>query len=130
MSGAEQKSIDLCTKFALMDIAKIKAKIYPDILILDEILDSSIDDFGIEKLMEIVKYKQETDNIKIFIISHKKEINEINFGNVYKVFKKNGFSYLDQQESFMIDDNNINYTNPCLNWEKKRTDEFFEKKNA
>ena len=94
MSGGETKSIDLATKFALMDIAKIKAKIYPDILILDEILDSSIDDFGIEKLMEIVRYKQEKDDAKIFIVSHRKELAEYSGENIYRVCKKNNFSYI------------------------------------
>lgn len=96
MSGGESKTIDLVTKFALMDIAKMRAKIHPDILILDEILDSSIDDFGIEKLLEIIRYKQEQDNIKIFIISHRKEINDMISGKMYKIKKKDNFSYIKE----------------------------------
>lgn len=96
MSGGESKTIDLVTKFALMDIAKMRAKIYPDILILDEILDSSVDSFGIEKLLEIIKYKQEQDNTKIYIISHKQEINDMVSGKIYKIMKKDNFSYIKE----------------------------------
>jgi len=96
MSGGESKAIDLITKFALMDLAKLKAKVYPDILILDEILDSSLDEFGVEKLMEIIKVKQETDDIKIFIISHRKELNELTYGKTYRINKKNKFSFIQE----------------------------------
>lgn len=100
MSGGESKTIDLVTKFALMDIAKMRAKIYPDILILDEILDSSIDQWGIEKMMQIIRYKQENDNIKIFIISHRQEVNDltesVGNSNIYKIMKKDNFSYIKE----------------------------------
>jgi len=77
-----------------MDISKLKAKTYPDIIILDEILDTSIDDYGIERLMEIIKYKQEKDNLKVYIISHRKEINEIDYGKILRVKIKDNFSYI------------------------------------
>jgi len=96
MSGGEGKTIDLVTKFALMDIAKSRAKIFPDLLILDEILDSSIDEFGIEKIMDIINYKQEKDGTKVFIISHRKEINDMANGKIYKIFKKDNFSYVEE----------------------------------
>lgn len=97
MSGGESKTIDLVTKFALMDIAKSRAKIFPDLLILDEILDSSIDEFGIEKIMGLINYKQEKDGTKIFIISHRKEINDMANGKIYKVVKKDNFSYIKDE---------------------------------
>lgn len=97
MSGGEAKSIDLITKFALMNIAKIKAKYYPDLLVLDEILDSSIDAEHLEQLMEIVKHEQEKDNLKVYVISHRPEINDMSgSGKVYKVSKKNNFSYYEE----------------------------------
>ena len=98
MSGGEDKSIDIVTKLALMDISQMKSKIYPDILILDEMLDTSIDTWGIEKIMQVLQHKQKKDGLKVFIISHRKEINEltsdIENSNIYKIGKKNNFSYI------------------------------------
>lgn len=93
LSGGERRGIDLALQFAFLDIVKRKAKELPDILILDEILDSSIDSVGISKLMEIIKTKQRDDNLKIFIISHREDIsNESNIDSMYIVKKSNGFS--------------------------------------
>ncbi len=96
MSGGESKSIDLITKFALMNIAKTKAKYYPDLLLLDEILDSSIDVKHLEQLMGIIKYEQKKDNLKVFIISHREEINNISIGKIYNIKNKNGFSQIEE----------------------------------
>jgi DNA repair exonuclease SbcCD ATPase subunit len=76
LSGGEGRGIDLAIQFGLLDIARIQAGIWPDLLIMDEILDSSVDNKGISKLMEIIKTKQSQENNKIFIISHREEIGE------------------------------------------------------
>ncbi len=76
MSGGEGRGIDLAIQFGLLDIARIQAGIWPDLLIMDEILDSSVDNKGISKLMDIIKTKQSQENNKIFIISHREEIGE------------------------------------------------------
>jgi len=76
LSGGEGRGIDLAIQFGLLDIARIQAGIWPDLLIMDEILDSSVDNKGISKLMDIIKTKQAQENNKIFIISHREEIGE------------------------------------------------------
>jgi DNA repair exonuclease SbcCD ATPase subunit len=93
LSGGESRGIDLAIQFGLLDIAKIQAGRWPDTLILDEILDSSVDSKGIGKLMEIVRAKQIEDNSKIFIISHREELSdEFEADNIYYVEKNNGYS--------------------------------------
>lgn len=92
MSGGEGKSIDMALKFAMMDVARLQAGSYPDILILDELLDSSIDSYGLEKLVDIVKFKQKEDSLKVFVVSHREEMGEFGYDNLYKVIKENGFS--------------------------------------
>ena len=84
MSSGEFKSIDLIVKLALMDIAKIKANSYPDILIFDEILDSSVDGYRIEQILEIIRMVQARNNLKVYIISHRQEINNILLTKVQK----------------------------------------------
>jgi len=92
MSGGEGKSIDLALKFAMMDVARRQAGSYLDILVLDELLDSSIDSFGLEKTMDIVRLKQREDNLKVFIVSHREEVSAFEADNIYQVTKENGMS--------------------------------------
>jgi DNA repair exonuclease SbcCD ATPase subunit len=93
LSGGEARGIDLAIQFALLDIARIQAGIWPDILIMDEVLDSSVDSKGILKLMDIIKMKQTEEQNKIFLISHRDEIEEsIEADNTYFVLKDRGFS--------------------------------------
>lgn len=95
MSGGEGKSIDLSLKFAMMDVAKRQAGSYLDILVLDELLDSSIDSHGIEKTFDIIKMKQREDNLKVFIVSHREEVVDFGVDNIYKVTKENSFSTIE-----------------------------------
>ena len=88
LSGGEGRGIDLALQFSLLDIARIQAGVWPDILIMDEILDSSVDSRGIDKIMQIIRTKQSDENNKIFIISHRDEIGaEFNADNIYFVTK-------------------------------------------
>jgi len=85
-----------------MDIAGLQATTPIDILILDEILDSSIDGYGIKELMDIIKIKQEENGLKVHIISHREEIAKAStdgegkdyFNHYVKVIKEDGFSRL------------------------------------
>jgi DNA repair exonuclease SbcCD ATPase subunit len=92
MSGGEGKSIDLALKFAMMDVARSQAGSYLDILVLDELLDSSIDSFGLERTIDIVRLKQREDLLKVFVVSHRDEIGAFDFDHTYNVVKENGFS--------------------------------------
>jgi len=94
LSGGEARSIDLSLQIALLDFARIKAGIFPDILITDELLDSSIDAYGLDKVVGIVKGKQIEDDLKIFLISHRKEVSEIDVDRTYLVEKTGGFSHI------------------------------------
>lgn len=94
LSGGEAKTVDLACQQAIIDIVKMLSTTWPDIMIFDELLDSSLDGFSLDKILGIVKLKQEEDNSKAFIISHRKEVSELDFDNIYLVEKKNGFSNL------------------------------------
>lgn len=96
MSGGEGKSIDLSLKFAMMDVARRQAGSYLDILVLDELLDSSIDSFGLEKTMDIVRLKQREDDLKVYIVSHREEVGAFEADNIYQVTKENGMSTIER----------------------------------
>jgi DNA repair exonuclease SbcCD ATPase subunit len=97
LSGGEKKSLELALQFALYDISKLKCKNLPNILILDEILDSSVDVKGIENLMNIVKVKQTEDDLACLIISHRKEVSSFTFDNRMTIVKSNGYSSIKEE---------------------------------
>lgn len=96
LSGGESKSVDLAMQLALLDVAKLHSGVFPTFLMLDEILDSAVDSQTIEKLMSIIKKKQKDDNSTIFIVSHRKELNELAADKIYQVIKEKGFSTIHE----------------------------------
>jgi DNA repair exonuclease SbcCD ATPase subunit len=96
LSGGEKKSLELALQFAIYDISKLKCKNLPNILILDEILDSSVDSKGIENLMNIIKVKQNEDNLACLIISHRKEVGTFTFDRYIDIIKSNGYSSIKE----------------------------------
>lgn len=97
LSGGEARCIDLAIQFAFLDVAKLKTGIFPDILLLDEILDSSIDGGGLNNILKIIKTKQYEDKSKTFIITHRTEISDMDVDNIYLINKNtNGFSIIEK----------------------------------
>jgi Fe-S cluster assembly ATPase SufC len=73
-------------------VARIQAGVFPDILIYDELLDSSLDDDSLSVLLDIISRKQKEDDNKVYIISHRNEISEIEAANTIRVVKEGGYS--------------------------------------
>lgn len=96
LSGGERKGVDLSLQFGFLDVYKLMAAVNPDMLVIDELLDSSIDSIGLSKLLKIVETKQKEDQSKTLIISHRREIDEYEPDGIIKVIKENGFSKIEQ----------------------------------
>jgi len=93
LSGGESCSIDMALKLAMLDFTRMVSESYPDLIVFDELLDTSVDSIGITNMLKIVEQKQKRENGKFFIISHRTEIGELlEPDNVYFVEKSNGFS--------------------------------------
>jgi DNA repair protein SbcC/Rad50 len=92
LSSGEAKSVDLSLQNAFLDIARIQAGVYPDILIMDELLDSSVDNDSLSSLLQIVMNKQIEDNSKVYIISHRDSVEEIGSANTLRLVKEGGYS--------------------------------------
>lgn len=97
-SGGEKKRIDLALLLALMDVSKERNSIDTNILVLDEILDTSLDTVGAESFLEHLKngFKSACPDKCIYIISHKKELGEETFDSIIHLVKKNGFTSIDK----------------------------------
>ena len=89
-SEGEKMSIDLAILFMWRDIAKMKNSSSTNLLILDEIFDSSLDGNGTEDFTKIVRYVIE--DAHVFMISHKQEELTDRLDNLITFKKVNGFS--------------------------------------
>jgi DNA repair exonuclease SbcCD ATPase subunit len=96
-SAGEQKRIDLACMFALFDVAKAQNSIDCNVLILDEICDSSMCSDGIASLMTFMKtdFRKMNPDICVYVISHKPEISEDNFNTIIRLKKDNNFTKID-----------------------------------
>jgi DNA repair exonuclease SbcCD ATPase subunit len=88
-SEGEKQRIDLALLFTWREVAKLKNSTNTNLLILDEVFDSSLDGFGTEEFLKIIRYVIKDTNV--FIISHKTGM-EDRFESVLKFEKVKGFS--------------------------------------
>ena len=88
-SEGEKMRIDLALLFTWREVAGFKNSVNTNLLILDEVFDSSLDGFGTEEFLKIIKYTIKDANI--FVISHKTGLDD-KFDNVIKFEKVKGFS--------------------------------------
>ena len=88
-SEGEKMRIDLALLFTWREIARIKNSVNTNLLIMDEVFDSSLDGFGTEEFLKIIKFVIKDANI--FVISHKSDLHD-KFDNVIKFDKVKGFS--------------------------------------
>ena len=88
-SEGEKMRIDLALLFTWREVARVKNSVNTNLLIMDEVFDSSLDGFGTEEFLKIIKYVIKDANT--FVISHKTGM-EDKFDNVIKFGKIKGFS--------------------------------------
>ena len=89
-SEGEKMRIDLALLFTWREVARMKNSVNTNLLIMDEVFDSSLDGFGTEEFLKIIKYVVKDANI--FVISHKSGL-EDRFDNVMRFEKVKGFSH-------------------------------------
>tara|TARA_B100001093_G_scaffold428983_1_gene424023 strand:- start:13652 stop:15367 length:1716 start_codon:yes stop_codon:yes gene_type:complete len=89
-SEGEKMRIDLALLFTWRAIAKIKNSISTNLLLMDEVFDSSLDNSGTEEFLKIIN--DLTADTNLFIISHKGDALFDKFHNVIKFEKIKNFS--------------------------------------
>ena len=92
-SEGEKMRIDLALLFTWRQIAKMKNSTNTNLLMLDEIFDSSLDGQGMDDFFKIIKAFEKEN---IFIISHKGDILFDKFTNIIKYEKYKNFTRLQQ----------------------------------
>ena len=94
-SEGEKMRIDLALLFTWRTIAKMKNSANTNLLILDEIFDSSLDIAGTYDFMKILRSFNDSTNV--FIISHKPDVLQDKFERILRVEKKQNFSVINEE---------------------------------
>ena len=90
-SEGEKMRIDLALLFTWREVARYKNSVNTNLLIMDEVFDSSLDGYGTEEFLKIIRFVVKDANV--FVISHKTGMDD-RFDNVLKYEKIKGFSRL------------------------------------
>ena len=88
-SEGEKMRIDLALLFTWREVARVKNSANTNLLIIDEVFDSSLDGFGTDEFLKIIRYVIKDANI--FVISHKTDLHD-KFETVHRFEKVKGFS--------------------------------------
>jgi chromosome segregation ATPase len=91
-SGSERKNIDLACLFTFMDIRRMQGDVSYNLVMFDELLDSSLDEKGVELVLSILKERVDQYKEGIYIISHRKESAKESSGEVIYLEKTNGIT--------------------------------------
>jgi DNA repair exonuclease SbcCD ATPase subunit len=89
-SEGEKMRIDLALLFTWRSIAKLKNSVNTNLLILDEVFDSSLDEGGTDEFLKILQTLG--DDTNTFIISHKGDSMNEKFNNIIEFEKTQNFS--------------------------------------
>lgn len=90
-SEGEKQRIDMALMLTWRAVAKLKNSANTNLLILDEIFDSSMDTTGAEELMKIL---HSLDGANVFVISHRGDILQDKFRSVIRFAKQQNFSHI------------------------------------
>tara|TARA_A100001201_G_scaffold43656_1_gene44524 strand:- start:401 stop:2110 length:1710 start_codon:yes stop_codon:yes gene_type:complete len=88
-SEGEKMRIDLALLFTWREIARARNSVNTNLLIMDEVFDSSLDGFGTDEFLKIIRFVIKDANI--FVISHKEGLYD-KFEQVIRFDKVKGFS--------------------------------------
>jgi energy-coupling factor transporter ATP-binding protein EcfA2 len=94
-SEGEKLRIDLALLFTWRSVAKLRNSVSTNLLIMDEIMDSSLDTSGTEEFLKIIE--ELTADSNIFIISHKGDQLFDKFHSVIRFEKVKNFSRIAPQ---------------------------------
>jgi DNA repair exonuclease SbcCD ATPase subunit len=95
-SSGERRNIDIAIMFAFMDLQKIQGKFDTNMLCFDELVDGSLDTDGVNFVVDILLDKCNNEGKSIYLITHRKELQQHATGDIIKVVKQNGISRIEK----------------------------------
>jgi DNA repair exonuclease SbcCD ATPase subunit len=91
-SGGERKRIDLACLFAFADIRRLQGDVNFSTVFYDELLDSSLDDKGVQLTLKILRERFQENNESCYIITHRGPEVTTKAEHTIHVVKRNGVS--------------------------------------
>jgi len=98
-SGAERKVIDLAIMFSFIDMLSLQGNIFYNIQFYDELLDTSLDETGVELVLRLLNEFVDKNNFGVYVISHRKECARLVNGDIIFLEKSNGLTTLSSGSS-------------------------------
>jgi len=97
-SSGEKKRIDLSILLSLMDLAKLQNSVDTNILILDEIIDTSMDSEGVEAFLTYLNtnFKKVHPDKAVYLITHRKDVDVELFDRLVYLVKRKDFTHIDR----------------------------------
>ena len=95
-SEGEKMRIDLALLFTWRAVAKMKNSTNTNLLMLDEIFDSSLDGTGTDEFLKILNTLVDEN---IFVISHKQDVLVDKFNSTIRFEKVNNFSHIMERDN-------------------------------
>jgi len=93
-SGGERKRIDLACLFSFLDIRRMQGDVHFSTIFYDELLDSSLDDKGVELVLDILRERALKHKENCYIITHRGTTITEKIDNTVFLEKRNNFTYL------------------------------------
>ena len=93
-SGGERKRIDLACLFSFLDIRRMQGDVHFSNIFYDELLDSSLDDKGVELVLDILRERAQKHKENCYIITHRGTTITEKIDNTIFLEKRNNFTYL------------------------------------
>lgn len=100
-SCGEKQRIDMSILLSFFDISKSISNWSCSVLFLDEVLDSGVDGSGLSNFISVLNnivHAENTEDLGVYLISHKLAESSINFDNIVEVTKKQLFSEIKYAE--------------------------------
>ena len=91
-SGGERKRIDLACLFAFADIRRLQGDVNFSTVFYDELLDSSLDDRGVQLTLRTLRERFNENNESCYIITHRGPEVTTKAEHTIHVTKRNGIS--------------------------------------
>lgn len=91
-SGAERKVIDLAIMFTFLDMLKLQGNVHYNVQMYDELLDTSLDEAGVDLVLNVLNEFVTGKDLGIYIISHRKECAKISSSDIVFLEKTGGIT--------------------------------------
>jgi DNA repair exonuclease SbcCD ATPase subunit len=92
LSGGERRTVDLACAWAFKDLKRMISGVSSNVEWVDEIFDSAFDAHGFDLLVQLVKKRIDKNNLAVYAISHRKEIEKHITGETIYLEKENGIT--------------------------------------